>query len=738
MLKKNYLLIFLLFACSLFSNNVQAQKISGKVFEQSSGEKAPLPGVNVYWAGTQTGTVTDEKGRFSLQELKGAHQIVFSFVGFVNDTVHAPHGGERIEHVMAQALTLGEVDVSARAKTNFVSRLSTVNAKTITSGELQKAACCNLSESFETSASVDVSYSDAVTGAKQIELLGLSGIYTQMMSENIPNLRGLATSFGLGYVPGSWMESIQVSKGTSSVLNGFESVSGQINVEYKKPAESERFFLNLYQSHMGRSELNFNTKLRVNNKLTTAILGHVSHNSTRHDDNHDGFLDDPLSTQYNLFVRGEYRTTHFDAQFGIKGLKENRQGGQLRFNSEKPRDIENGYGIGLLTNRVEGFLKTGFIFSRPATSLGIQQQFIYHDLNAYFGLRDYNAEQYSYYGNALFQSYINDTRHTYTTGFSLLFDQYNEQLNDSVFNRTERIPGVFYQYTYSDGAKFNLIAGIRLDHHNTFGFFVTPRLHMRYSFNEHTILRLSAGKGYRTTNILAENTSLLASSRRIIFRNTPKMEEAWNYGLNLSKHIDLNNRELTLALDIYRTDFVNQVVVDRDIDPQHVFIYNLDGKSYANSIQLEANYELVKGLDVTAAIRVNDVQMTLNSELQEKPLVNKYKGLVTLSYATNLRKWQFDFTTQFNGISRLPATAANPEPYRLEEKSPAYTIINAQVTKFFRKWNVYLGGENLTNFRQENPILAASEPFGEYFDSSIVWGPISGIKIYAGLRYSIE
>lgn len=737
-MKRYFLFLILFVVWTGREGKLLAQKVSGTVYEIASGQEMPLPGVNIYWAGTQKGTVTDEQGHYAIKALQGAHQLVFSFVGFANDTLHAPHGGGTLNHSMKQALTLGEVAVSARAKTNFVSRLSAVNAQTITSGELQKAACCNLSESFETSASVDVSYSDAVTGAKQIELLGLSGIYTQMMSENIPNLRGLATSFGLGYVPGSWMESIQVSKGASSVLNGFESISGQINVEYKKPTDSERFFLNLFQSDMGRSELNFNTKLKVTDRLTTAILGHVSHNGTKHDDNHDGFLDDPLATQYNLFVRGEYRSSHFDAQFGVKGLKEKRQGGQTLFNSEEPRNTENGYGIELQTDRMEAFLKTGFIFNRPATSLGIQQQFLYHHLDAYFGVKDYDAEQYSYYGNALFQSYISDTRHSYTTGMSLLFDEYHEQLNDSMFNRTERIPGIFYQYTYSDGSKLNVIAGLRLDHHNTFGFFATPRVHLRYSFNEHTIMRLSAGKGYRTANILAENTSILASSRRIVFREQPKMEEAWNYGLNLSKHIELNNRELTLALDIYRTDFINQVVVDRDTDPQRVFIYNLDGKSYANSIQFEANYELIKGLDVTAAMRVNDVQMTLNDELKEKPLVNKYKGLITFSYATNLRKWQFDLTTQFNGTSRLPSTAANPEPYRLAEKSPSYTIVNAQVTKFFKKWNVYLGGENLTNFKQENPILAASEPFGDHFDSSIVWGPISGLKIYAGLRYSIE
>lgn len=725
-------------AMGLIFTSAQAQQISGTIYEQSGNGDKPLPGVNIYWSGTQTGTISDAEGNYTVERPPNVHMLVFSFVGYANDTVHAPHDEVHYNHLMSGSKTLEEVEVVNRAKTNFVSRLSTVNAQTITSGELQKAACCNLSESFETSASVDVSYSDALTGAKQIELLGLSGIYSQLMSENIPNLRGLATSFGLGYVPGSWMESIQVSKGASSVLNGYESISGQINVEYKKAETGERFFLNLFQDHMGRSEINFNTKASLNDHMHAMVMGHWSRNGTKHDDNGDGFLDDPLYTQYNLFARTDFHAKNFEGQFGVKGLKEERRGGQLRFDADKPRDVDNGYGIELLTERVETFLKTGFIFSRPQTSLGIQQQLTYHHMDTYFGLRDYEGTQYSYYGNALFQSYISDTRHTYTTGFSYLYDRFEEQLNDSIFNRTESVPGVFYQYTYSDGTKLNLIVGIRLDHHNEFGFFATPRVHFRYGFNEHNILRLSAGKGYRTANILAENTSVLASSRELVVREQPKMEEAWNYGLNFSKHMDLNNRELTIGLDIYRTDFINQVIIDRDADAQKVLVYNLDGRSYSNSIQLEANYELLRGLDVTAAVRFNDVQMTLNNELQEKPLVNKYKGLVSLSYATNLRKWQFDLTTQFNGVSRLPSTAGNPEPYRLDDYSPAYTIVNAQVTKFFRKWNIYLGGENLTNFKQNNPILAANEPFGSYFDSSLIWGPINGIKVYAGLRYTIE
>ncbi len=730
--------IVLVLLAALLHGFAVAQQVRGTVYEKGEPEPTPLPGVNVYWSGTQQGTITDENGSFKIPFNKQSGVLVFSFVGYVNDSVAVGRAGQKIEHVFDQNLTLEEVEVVQRAKTAYVSRMSTINAITITSGELMRAACCNLSESFETSASVDVSYSDAVTGAKQIELLGLAGIYTQMLGENIPNLRGLATSYGLMYIPGSWMESIQVSKGTSSVLNGYESISGQINVEFKKPSHSERLFLNLYQNQMGRSEGNFNIMQNIRPKLSTMLLGHVSNQQVKHDGNHDGFIDEPLYTQYNLFNRWDYNSRNFEFQFGIKALLENRSGGQKSFNRDLPRDTSNGYGIGLDTRRYETFLKTGFIFNKPATSLGIQQQFTHHDLNSFFGLNSYVAGQTSYYANLLFQSYIGDTRHSYTTGLSFMFDRYNENLNDSIFNRTEQVPGAFFQYTFSDGEYLNLILGLRADNHNEFGMFFTPRLHARYNFNEHTIMRLSAGKGYRSANVLAENTSLLASARKVVFVDSPRMEEAWNYGINLSRHIDINNRELTLSVDVYRTDFINQVIVDRDSDINTILVYNLNGRSRSNSFQIEANYEVLKGLSMTAAFRVNDVKMTLADEFQTKPLVNKYKGLISLSYVTPLRKWQFDVTSQFNGQSRLPETSSLPEIHRMPAYSPAYTILNAQVTKYFRKWNMYLGAENLTNFKQKHPIIAPEKPFGTHFDSSMVWGPIYGIKAYIGLRYTID
>lgn len=739
-MKTKYFKWLLISAAMLFTSHIYSQKIEGYVFEIFSKDTVPLAGVNIYWEGTHKGAVTDAEGAFSLNAVRDAHHLVFSFVGYSNDTIHYHPDGKPLIHFMSEALDLMEVEVVNRAKTNYVSRLSTVNATNITSGELQRAACCNLSESFETSASVDVSYSDAVTGARQIEMLGLAGIYTQMMGENMPNLRGLANGFGLLFIPGSWMESIQVSKGTSSVLNGYESITGQINVEYKKPEDSERFFLNLFQGQSGRSEANFNLRLDPGQKLKTMLLGHVSHNSVKHDSNKDGFLDDPLYTQFNLFNRWDYHTRNFESQFGIKALSETRKGGQVDFDHSVEQSEQSHYGTQIDNQRFEAFLKTGFIFNRPATSLGIQQQATFHKLSSFYGLRNYDAVQQSYYGNVLFQSFIKDTRHSYTTGFSLMYDRI-ESSGELYQLQNEVVPGAFFQYTYSDGTQLNVIAGMRVDHHNLYGVFVTPRLHARYTFSEHLIMRLSAGKGYRTARVLAENLSLMASSKPINWMfacaDPLRMEEAWNFGINATNYIHINNKELTLSLDIYRTSFLNQVVIDRVTTNAEILIYNLDGRSFSNSIQFEANYELFQGFDLTAAFRYNDVKVTYMNELKERPMVNKYKGLLSASYKPNV-KWQFDLTGLFTGSASLPYWAAQPDPDSSTPYSPSFFTLNGQITRNFKKWEVYLGGENLTNYKQDNPILDPENPFGHNFDASVIWGPLMGAKAYVGLRYTIE
>ena len=734
----NFLIITILLFCS-FSNS--AQTIRGYVFEILNKEKSPLVGANIHQLSTTNGTSTDLKGYFAIEaENEGDRHLVFSFVGYENDTISIQDFNQSLlEVVLNEQKDLDEVVVKGRQKGGYVSRTSTRSLETISGEGLKQAACCNLSESFENSATVNISYADAVTGAKQIEMLGLAGQYTQIMQENIPNLRGLAEPYGLGYYPGDWLQSIQVSKGSSSVINGYESISGQINLELKKSQKSEKFFLNLYGNHFGKFEANLNGRIKINDEWSTMLFFHGENNSVKHDKNEDTFLDMPLVKQYNFYNRWNYKTDNVHLGFGFQYLTEDRQGGQSFFDPEDIRNENNGYGIGVNTNRFESELKLGYIFNnRDFTSIGFQNQFIMHRQESFFGLTNYNAEQVSYYGNLMFQSYIGTIAHSYTTGISFLYDSYFEVLNDSAFNRIENVPGVFFQYTYSDGKKLNIIAGIRGDWNSYFGFLLTPRLNVRYTFNEKNTIRGSGGKGYNSPNIIAENSQLFNTAKKVHVGRAIDIEAAWNFGLSYNRYFNISDRELILGFDLFYTNFRNQVVVNRDSDPFNVYINNLDGRSYSTSFQAEVRYEIIKDFDVLLAFRYNDVKTTIGGQLQEKEMVNRYKGLLSLTYATNLKKWQFDLNFQLNGDTRLYNTSFNPSEYRRPERSPTYLIMNAQVAKFFKRWEIYFGGENLTNYKQDNPIISPEDPFGEYFDATIVWAPIMGIKAYAGIRVTIK
>ncbi len=732
---KSIILVFLLFAGTI----INGQEISGIVFTLSEGNiQEPLPGVNLYWEGTQTGTVSDENGEFELIPADNGIYLIASFIGFKNDTIDVA-GHQFIEIELSTTWELDEVVVVGKQESSFISQINPLLVQNITNAELQKAACCNLSESFETNASVDVSYSDAVSGAKKIELLGLHGKYVQMMTENLPNLRGISTTYGLSYIPGSWMESIQISKGASSVVNGYESITGQINVEYKKPDNSDKLYLNLYSNHIGKLEGNIDASVKLNKKWSTMVFGHAENFQNKVDHNNDSFLDAPLIKQFNVFNRWKYRNKNHAAQFGFQVIEEDRIGGQVDFSESNNLNVLDHYGINIKTNRYLVWGKTGYVIDRwEKTSIGFMNSYTFHDQSSLFGNNDYDGIEQTYYANLVLQSRLGDCRHNYSTGISFLFDDYKEQLNDSIFKRIESVPGLFFQYTYSNENNLTALVGLRADFHNLYGTFYTPRFHLKYNLTESTIVRTSAGKGYRTTNIIAENSYLLASSRQLIIGDKLKQEEAWNYGINFTQIVNIKARELNINVEFYRTDFINQVIIDREQDVSEIHIYNLDGQSFSNNYQVEVVYELIPRLDVIAAFRYSDVRMNINNQLEREPMVNRYKGLLNLSYKTNMDKWQFDFTLQMNGDARLPNTQANPVEYRRPENSPAYSIINAQITKYFKMWNVYFGVENLTGFTQDDPIIASEDPFGKYFDSSIVWGPIMGRKLYFGLKFKIN
>lgn len=733
--------IFIYFIIFIGSNYSVGQQLKGFVYEYDENQhKASLPGVNIYWQGTQQGTISDANGQFQIDyPTQNLPKLIASFVGYMNDTIMIGEGQTEMEIILSNNKQLDEFVISGKQSSSYISQIDPLHVQHITGAELTKAACCNLSESFETNASVDVSYSDAVSGAKKIELLGLHGKYSQMMTENIPNLRGLATTYGLGYIPGTWMESIQISKGAASVVNGYESTTGQINIEYKKPDGKERLFLNAYANHIGKFEGNFNGALKLNEKWSTMLFAHGETFKNKIDNNGDSFVDAPLIQQYNVYNRWKYVNKKHVAQFGFQALEEDRTAGQMEFQKSNERDSSDFYGVNIKTKRYQVWGKTGYVFgNKNETSIGFINSYTYHDQSSFFGLTDYNGTENTYYANLILQSEMGSFKHKYSTGLSYTYDDYKEQLNDSTFNRTESVPGTFFQYTYSDNQKLTILLGLRIDFHNIWGTFFTPRVHVKYNLFENTILRVSAGKGYRTANIIAENSYLLASSRKLYVDSDIKQEEAWNYGINLTQIFEIAERELNINIEFYRTDFVNQVIIDRDQNASEIHIYNLNGKSFSNSYQIEVIYELIPRLDVVAAFRYNDVRMTTNEKLEREPLVNRYKGLLNLSYKTNLDKWRFDFTTQLNGDARLPDTQSNPPEYQKSQNSPVYTILNGQITKNFKKWNIYAGVENLTDFTQSDPIIAADDPFGPYFDSSIVWGPIMGRKFYAGLKFQIN
>jgi outer membrane receptor for ferrienterochelin and colicin len=717
-----------------------AQVIRGTVYAGGvKADAATLPGANVFWSGTGRGTITNAQGQFHLQRTKSDSLLVFSYIGYQPDTINiSMHQGElRVE--LTPAVELEGVEITGSGASTHISRLDPIFTQNVTGAELQRAACCNLSESFETNASVDVHFSDAITGAKQIQLLGLAGVYVASMNENIPGLRGLAAAYGLGYVPGPWMESIQISKGASSVKNGFESTTGLINIEYKKPYGKELFFVNGFVNNTGKWDLNLNGAFDAGKKAETALFFHTEMSNASIDHNGDGFLDQPLLEQYNFYNRWELKLReNMHTEFGIRALKEDRKGGQDDAHGQENQVHDSIYRINIGTERIEAYFKNGIVFSRPATSLGIQAAYTWHDMDASLGFNKYEGRQSSLYANVIFESFISSTLHKFNTGVSLAYDRYRQSFNNMDMPVDEVVPGVFFEYSFIPSESFTLMAGLRADHHTEYGTFLTPRMHFKYSPTHHLTIRGSAGKGYRTAIILAENTQLMATSRQLVFEEEQRQEEAWNYGINATQYIDLLGKEMRVSLDYYRTDFINQIVIDQDEDPAYYYIYNLRGKSYSNSFQAEVAFEVFRNFDMTAAFRLNDVKTSTNGELQDKILVNRYKGLATASYKTAMRKWQFDFTAQFNGKSRLESTAHLPESYQRPDYSPAFTVLNFQVSRFYKTWSAYLGVENLTGFTQDDPVIAADEPFGPSFDASQVWGPIMGRMYYLGFRYCIN
>jgi len=731
-MKKHHIITML--CCIFITSSGFAQNLAGEVYEvHEDKHKDPIPGANIYWKNTTIGTTSDVDGKFEIGLPTDFPATLFvSFIGYEKDSItfkSFPNHKLKIE--LKKNVDLKEFELKERESSTKIDLINPIHVETLGKKEFEKAAFCNISESFETNASVDVNFTDAVSGTKKIQMLGLDGIYTQIQSENLPMIRGLAAAYGLTFVPGTWAESIQIKKGAGSVVNGYESITGQINVELLKPDEAETIFVNVYGNEKGRAELNVHSAQNLNQKWSTMTFAHVSNQSVEWDNNNDSFLDMPLKTQLNFFNRWKYRGDKYISQFGFKGVYEDMEAGQI-----SGTETNRLYKIGVVTKQFEVFTKNGFLFpNKPYKSIGIINNFKYHDHESKYGDKEFNAEQISGYLNTIYQTIIGSADHKIKMGGSLQYDHYDKSYNDSLFGREEVVPGVFSEYTFTS-EKSALVLGARGDYHNLYGAFFTPRIHYKYNYTPLSALRFSIGRGFRTANPFIENAGVMASSRRVI---TDKLnpEIAWNYGTSITHKFEIAEKEISANLDYYFTDFQNQVVVDME-NPDEISFYNLPGQSYSHSLQAELGIQLTQQLELRTAYKWYNIQTEYKSGLKTKPLIPSNRVFVNLGYITNFDKWKFDLTGQWFDVSRLPSTSTNPVQYQIDTQSDPFITLNGQVTRAFKRFEVYVGVENITNFRQSSPIIAANDPFGSNFDASLIWGSVNGRIAYGGLRYKFK
>ena len=756
---KNSFLTIIFISISSF---VFSQDVKGTILEIVENKETPVVGANIYWIDNSGGTISDIDGKFKLSNPDNKNSYVVSFVGYQNDTVSV--GSSNAKIILKADAELEAVSIRYNTKSSSVSLLSSANILNISSDELLKAACCNLAESFETTPSIDVNFSDAISGRKQINMLGLSSPNILMSIENIPSIRGALQSYGLTYIPGTWIESLQVAKGSGSVVNGYESVSGQINAELRKPLTDDKFFLNLFANQMERLELNAHYTANLNQKLDYGLYFHANKKDTSADNNNDGFRDDPTGQQLNILNRFQYTNLEkgLVGFFDFNYVFDERAYGQNEYiEGSYPIFVENQNYWGGKTDAE--ILKTNFKFGyvNPEItyrSLGIQFAYTGIDMGSSFGNRIHDIRQTSIYSNLVYNSIIGNTMNKIKTGISVTYDEYDEfifnnnlSINNFDISRTERSVGAYFEYNYDDLDKLNLSAGIRFDNHNKIGNFVSPRFHMKYNLLPKSTIKLSFGKATRMANIFSENQKLFYSSREIIFTENSlptdfsnmKADQALNYGVSIINSFKLLGKESQLILDYYITDFQNKLVADWET-PSQINFYNLTGKSYSNSFQAQLSYVLSSSIDLLFAYKntLAETDYVTHGRLKN-PLTPRDRFFFNLAYNGPAndkgRNWKYDFSFNHVGEQRLPSTETNPSEYRLSDISERLNLINTQITRVFNdSFQLYLGVENLTNYRQKNTILASDDPFGDYFDATYVYGPIFGRMSYIGLRYYIN
>jgi len=742
-MKKILLIIALILASGYTSLN--AQSIKGVVYSDAEGKKELLEDAVVKWINTTKGTITDNKGIFELK-LEGIidKRLVVSYAGYKTDTVEA-EGKDFVEINITPNLSTSTIEVEDKKKSTFFGNY-TAKTEVISSQELVKEACCDLAGCFGRNSSVEVAVTDIITDAKELKILGLEGAYTQLLVDNMPLMSGLNVKYGISSIPGTMIDKITISKGSNSVLQGYESISGIMNVILKDYNNSDRLMINGFMNSMFEKQFNLNFTNSLNKKWSNILTLHSVQKSNVMDDNSDGFLDNPLITRYVLYNKWNFASEKKDTDFNIAARywNEERIGGQ-RSDAHNSNHTPGQplYEQSMKINSFEGYSR----FSRQFSESSGMKTYLsssYYDQSSIYGNTTYDAKQ-TYFAASGFYEFEIMPNDYLKTGLSYKYQNIDENIAFSdTTNKTyagdylkkESIPGIFAENSLSFlDDKASLMTGIRFDYHNVHNLIVTPRALFRFQPDKVLVFRASVGTGFRTMNLFSEYPSLFASSRNIVIAETLEPEKMINYGVDMIWYFGGNDMSGSLNLDFYRTDFSNKIIPDYDTSPHEVIFENLNGKAFSNVFQSEVNLTLLRDIDLKFAYKLIDLKYERNGVLTEQPFNSKHRLLATATYTLPGNTWSFNAGFNWFGKQRLPSTASNPVQYRLPDESKPYTLVNAQINKNFKNFEIYAGVENMLNFKQDNPIVGADDPFGQYFDTSFIYGPTKGREFYAGFRF---
>lgn len=700
--------------------------LKGFVIDKTSN--SPLEGAIVYWDNTEVAAISDDKGHFEIDKMDSFNVLVIDYTGYQTQKLEIINQHEIVVKLQ-QSNTINTVEISVEKPASTISMYQNIKSETLGRKELAKAACCNLSESFETNPTVDVSYTDAITGTKQIQLLGLSGPYSLITSGNIPTLTGNSSVLGMEFIPGQWLNSIQLIKGTGSVVNGYSSIAGQINTEYIQPNSEDKLFLNVYGNSGTRLEINAIAKIKSSTDLNSRLFLQADNGFNEIDNNNDGFMDNQLGPKVVLMNTWQYSSdsSNWESISGVKLDFTDKTSGQLTNTPSK-------YQVRNKQNKLELWSKIGYVSKqKQGRSTGLQIHFFTDQKDLKFGNNPLKSNEDKIYLNWIYADILKTTTHSIKTGLTYSYNSLNNSFNQLQYQWTENVVGSFLEYTFKPTEKFSLVSGLRYDYSTIWNSIITPRIHGRWKISNNNVIRFSGGIGTKNPNPFLDNIGVFASSRNIVLPNNLKQEVAWNYGVNYTRKFNLFQKPATLSFDYYRTDFKNKLVTDLDLNPNEVNYYFVQYGSYANSFMSQFKFSPIENIKFNLAYRLYDVQTQLTSKgLIENALTPKHRAFINGEMIIK-KNWFIDITYNWNGKNRIPANE-----YSSSSWSDSFSILNAQLRyKPNHNWDYYVGGENILNYQQANPIINSDLPFNQGFDASLIWAPVFGTKIYFGIKYLI-